>query len=111
MAVDGGSEHVVLEGRDTLSGVQGAEERGCVGVGQLPIFELGWVVILARFLQQNKRGFCSRCIHCVSISLLLSQAALHDLSWFFHNNGKHQEKHHYTFILHYILIPPPRVNI
>ena len=56
MAVDGGAEHVVLEGGDTLPRVEGAEEGRGVSVGQLPVLELGRVVVLARFLQRQENN-------------------------------------------------------
>ena len=56
MAVDRCPEHVILEGGHALPGVERAEERRCVGVRQLTVLELWRVVILARFLQQNKHS-------------------------------------------------------
>ena len=51
MAVNGGAEHVVLEGGDALPRVEGAKEGRGVCVGQLSVLELGRIVVLARFLQ------------------------------------------------------------
>ena len=53
MGVDGRPKHVVLEGGHTLPGVERTEEGRGMGVGELTVLELGWVVILAGFLQRK----------------------------------------------------------